>query len=318
MTASNVEPQERAVRYIIISLLRTIGSTFGHFIGGFIIALDPWFQEEQLFNYSGNFTVSIGLSILAILWAVFFVRDRGIEEDQKENEEKMTVNGNSSAWKTLKRVIDLENLSFSLKTVLKKREGNQRQLMWLMIFVVNLSLLPVFGKSAVIYPLVQKLYKWNAVVYSNLMSFSGLVHILCTVIVTPLLFKIFKPNDCQTVMVGIMAGFLADVFIGSILTPYGFYLHAFISSLITLADTGARAYLSKLIPKNEVSSMFAVTMVMEAVLKSISAYMFAFLLKQTISFYPTFVFHFMCILLIIALVILVFVDLNTEYQTKKR
>lgn len=326
VTASNTKDSQRGIRYILIALLRTVGSTLGNFIGSFIIDMTPWLSDRQLQNYAGNFIVSSGLSITAFIWAFVFVKEREREKANspasplasktyRTNLDTKSVSGinlrDSSAWSTFKEIIDLGNFKNTWHILIKQRDGNVRLRMYLMILVVNLSLLPIFGKSAVIFSLAQKLYKWNSVTFSNWASMSGVIHIIATMVVVPIILKVIKPNDCQTAMIGVITGILADVFVGSIITPSGFYLHAVISSLMSISDTGGRAYLSKLLPEEEVSAMFAMTLVIEAVLKSVAAYSFAFILRMTISIYPTFVFHFMALLLIIALVILVFVDLST-------
>lgn len=243
------------------------------------------------------------------------IKDKSIETTPLLKKKKnVNISEESTGiWKTFKQIIDYQNLMDVYSASVKRRPGTTRLRMWLMILIINLTILPAFGRIAVIYPLVQKLYKWDSVMYSNLNTISGVVHIVAIILVIPVIFKLFKTNDCQTSMIGVLSGIIADVFIGSIVTPMGFYLHAVISSLSGVAGTGARAYLSKVLPKEDVSKIFAVTLMTEALLKAIASFLFTFLLQVTISFYATFVFHFMAIILLIALTILVYVDLTTPY-----
>lgn len=216
-------------------------------------------------------------------------------------------------WQTMKELFDLKHIAGIWVTCVKRRPGSLRLRMWLMVIVINLALLPAFGRAAVIFPLVQKLYKWDSVIYSNLNTYAGILHIFAMIFCIPLLFKVVKVNDCETAVIGILMGIVGDVFIGSIVSPWGFYVHAIITSFAVGGSTGCRAYISKVLPKDEVAKVFAVTLLIEAALKAIASFLFAFLLQLTIHTYPTFVFHFMGIILIVALVFTIWADLITPY-----
>lgn len=327
-------PFATILHIVCVIIFSKSGLTTGAFLGGYIIAMTPMFFSAQLQNYAGNFLISASCSAVCFMWTLVFVREKPTTErditasrvidEQSSRNEKMPllkqencgspqVKSNQSFWCIFKDIINYNNVLDVYRVSVKPRPGTTRLRMWLMILTINLSILPAFGRIAVIYPLVQKLYKWDSVMYSNLATLSGVIHIFAIILIIPVMFKVFKTNDCQTAMIGILSGIIADVFIGSIVSPMGFYLHALISSLGGVAGTGARAYLSKLLPNEEVSKIFAVTLMTEALLKAIGSFLFTFLLQVTISFYATFVFHFMAVILVIALTIVVFVDLTTPY-----
>ena len=315
------------------------GLTVGTFLGGYIISMKAFFWSHQLQNYSGNFIVSATCSAVSFLWVLIFIREKpkllvsSIEDEEKKIDEPTQTPSTSketkdcdlerkpllgketprSIWSTFKEIIDYQNVCDVWIAATKKRPGNIRLRMWLIIITINLSLLPVIGRGTVMFSLLQKLYKWDSLIISNLSTLQGMIHIVAIILVIPILFKVIQTNDCQTSMIGVMSGILADVFMGSIVSPWGFYSFALISSLSGVTGTGARSYLSKILPKEDVSKIFAVTLMLEATLKAVGTFMFAALLQLTISSYPTFSFHFMAIMLIVALIILVYVDLNTKY-----
>ena len=210
-------------------------------------------------------------------------------------------------------MLDYRNIRDVFKAITRRRQGSIRLRMWLMIITINLGFLPVFGKETVMFPLLQKLYKWDSVMISNLLSLQGCIQTIAIILIIPVLSKLIKANDCQTSMIGVVSEIIADVCMGSILSPYGFYLQALISSLSGVTGTGARSYLSKILPKEEVSKVFAATLVMQASLRVVGSFLFTYLLQLTMTIYPTFSFHFMVIILIVALIILVYVDINTRY-----
>lgn len=288
-------------------------------MAGVVIALKPVFNNQQLKNCSGCFTASACCSLIVILWGLRVLRDA--PKDQVNTKEQSVeglhqlqpedCNESSKLWTTIKEMFHYKNFAGFWTVCVKKREGSIRLRMWLIILTINLTQLPVSGRSATIFPLVQKLYKWDAVVYSNLNTISGILHIIGMLAIIPILFRYLKVNDCETSILGTLMGIIGDVFIGSIISPWGFYLHAFITSFDSGASTGCRTYLAKLLPKDEVAKAFAITQLMEAGLKSVASFSFAYILKMTIGSYPSFVFHFMGVILITALVVLVYVDLIT-------
>ena len=259
--------------------------------------------------------------MIVIIWGLRVLRDAPRDENKTKEQpveglhqlELEDCNEPNKLWTTIKEMFHYKNFAGFWTVCVKKREGSIRLRMWLVMLTINLTQLPVIGRSATIFPLVQKLYKWDAVVYSNLNTISGVLHIIGMLAIIPILFRYLKVNDCETSMLGTLMGIIGDVFIGSIISPWGFYLHAFITSFDSGASTGCRAYLAKLLPKDEVAKAFAITQLMEAGLKSVASFSFAYLLKITIGSYPTFVFHFMGIILITALIVLVYVDLITPY-----
>ena len=313
----------------------------------------PWINSDQLHNYAGNFIVSIVLTFIAmVLIAMTIPIDKPVVEkspslvthlhsvipvsssDMHANDKESPDNGKRHNQiysddekapliignKPVKNQTSLFGEIFSLqhmigvwKTCTKTREGNLRSKVWLLVLALNLSMIPFFGAGLIMFPIIQKLYNWNAIFYSTLNTWIGILHIIAMVLFIPILFKVLKANDLQIAMIGTILTILGSVFIGTIVSPMGFYLQAFITSFSTGITSGIRSYLSKVLPKNEVAKFFAMIITMEALLKCVSSVIFAYLLDITISTYPTFSFHVMALILIITLVLIVYVDLKTKY-----
>ena len=236
-------------------------------------------------------------------------------EDNEDEENKVQPVG------FLAKLIDLiswRNVRQVWVTSTKVRPGTVRLRMWLVVITINLILLPDFGKNAVIYPMVEKVYEWDSTAYSNLLTLRYLVQIFIVTLALPFLFKFFTVNDMQTAMIGCVSAVIGDVMIGSITKPIGFYLWAIVSSLNGLAGSGCRAYISKLLPKNEVSQIFSLTLAVEAICLCVGTYIFSGLFEKTIHSYPTFVFHFMGFIFTFALGCLVYIDLTTPYDKNSR
>lgn len=212
----------------------------------------------------------------------------------------------------MKVIFDIGHLKDVYTAAVKKRDGNIRLRMWFVVIAINLNLLTFFGAGAVTFSLVQKLYLWDSVVYSNFSSIVGVIHMIALCISIPIV-RLFSLNDMQTALIGCVSHLLGLICLGSITNPVGFWMNAVISSFAGLAGTGCRAYLSKILPKDDVAKIFAVTLVIEAIEKCFGSYIFAVILSFTISCYATFVYHFLAGVLVFALVILVYTDLKTPY-----
>ena len=343
-TAVFVRDDEKGTRFILIPLSMTVASTLGYYLAGVLIGLKPMFNEHQLQNYAGNFTASLVCSLVLLTWSCLSLHSNPKTSQENEvtssqGEISSIVNFASTSYascqesskselvinrvrksrstrfgETLVDMFHYRNLTGLWITCFKKREGTLRLRMWLMVCCINLALIPYFGRMAVVYPLVQKLYKWDSVWYSYVNSIAGLLHIFGMIGIIPLLFKVLKVNDVQTSMVGFLFGIIGDVFLGSLTSSIGFYVHAVISTFSLTGGAGCRSCISKIMPKDEVSQVFAVTLVLEAAMQAISSVIFTVLLKLTIHSYPTFVFHFMGVILLCGLIILVYTDLITPVK----
>ena len=316
--------------------------------------MKPFFNDQQLQNYAGNFAIASLFSFLTFCWAFFFLKvdplgssqenkrkiekivpssstEKCEESSSFENEPKICnhdVNENeieripllstsqdtsTSFMKTLKEIVSLTNISGVYTACMKARPGSLRLRIWFMIIALNLSMLPWFGRGTVLFPLVQKLYKWNAVIFSNWATLAGIMNIIAMLVVMPILFKVLKVNDLETAIISCVFELLGNNFFASIVSPWGYYLDCFITSFSAGITSGIRAYLSKILPKDEVTQIFAATIVIEAVLKCIGTVVFAYILKSTIHWYPTLVFHFNVVLLLISLSLMSIADLKTKY-----
>ena len=64
---------------------------------------------------------------------------------------------------------------------------------------------------------------------------------------------------------------------------------------------------------NEMSKIFALILMIDAVLKLIGSVLFATVFRATINYYPTFAFHVMCTITITVMAMICYVDVKTPY-----
>ena len=343
------DDKERAVRFITIGLAVSIALPAAMFMGGSLLAMDPWFNRHQYHNYGGNFLVSTIFSILTLITTYFVIKKdplikkpdrtgkvKEIKETSFSNHVNTTTtsshqdtqNQNQESKKSrkltfsekLKDLFSFQNFIGVWKTCTRKRDGNLRLRIYLLIIALTLSQIPFHARMIIGFPVVQRLYHWDAVHLAHVSALSGVFHIFAMLAFIPILFKVIDANDCQTSMIAIFLTVIGDIFMGSILNPWGFYLHAIVTSFTNGIGSGIRSYFSKYLPKDEAASFFGFTVILDEMMKGVSGGIFSFILKQTISSYITFSFHFMALILIICLALVAYVDVVTpqDVGTKEK
>ena len=305
------------------------------------------FSSLQLQNYAGNFAVSILLESVAFCWAYFVITNHPRKEEgtvaMKEEgtvsmKEKGTVKmlqlstdttidssvqnlvvppSQESHLDKLKELLSWKHISSLWRTCLKKRPDNMRLTIWLLMLAVNLTFLPSYGRTTVSYPLVQKLFKWDAVQISRVQTITGITQILGMMLFIPVVFKVLRLRDLQTSILGCGISIIGDLLLGFVVNPYVYYTNSFLVSFSQAIPSGMQTYLSKVLPKNEVSQIFGIAVMTQGVCRCFATVLFAYLFRSTIENYPTFVYHFMAILTFVCLAIIVYVEVRRRHVVQK-
>ena len=311
------------------------------YLAGMTIGLTPMFSSLQLQNYAGNFAVSILLESVAFCWAYFVITNHPRKEEgtiTRKEEETVTMKeigtvamlqlstdttiidssvqnlvvppSQESHLEKLKELLSWKHISSLWRTCLKKRPDNMRLTIWLLMLAVNLTFLPSYGRATVSYPLVQKLFKWDAVQISKVQTITGIIQILGMMLFIPVVFKVLRLRDLQTSILGCGISMIGDLLLGFVVNPYVYYTNSFLVSFSQAIPSGMQTYLSAVLPKNEVSQIFGIAIMTQGVCRCFATVLFAYLFKSTIENNPTFVYHFMAILTFICLVIIGYVELK--------
>lgn len=304
---------------------------------------------SQIHNTVLPFAISFALQIISFIWTFIFIREspRPVEEVTDDQGTISTCNSSNVASATneqlndpvssssvidstshdaadqsirangatmqskLGKIFDLSLLKAVFDTAIKRRPEKMRLYMWLMILVLCLVAFPTFGAMNTLYPLTQVIYKWDSAIFTRFITASLVFKPLATLLITPVITKFWKLTDLQICLFGCICLYLGCWSVGTIVHPAGFILNVLLASCSVCSSISARSYLSKKIPRNEITKVYILIQLLESSIPSIGSIVFTAIINYSIQFYPTLCFHFSCGIVMLAILVVVFVDLAT-------
>ena len=177
----------------------------GVFFSGQLINLYPVGGNGQLHNYGLIFFISSCLAFIAFLWAVFMIDQQNdkmlfrehfpeaipIMRQQSLKEEEIEVETNYHKIHPLRLLFNIKNVKEIVMTCIKKRDGYVRAEIWLIIGGMFCSYILSSGPSVFFFQFAEKIYKWDAEVWTKISSFGMIANSMVVIMITPILIKVF-------------------------------------------------------------------------------------------------------------------------------
>ena len=325
--SSAVKSESRAFRFLLFEIFVYTAAAAGILSAAQIMSsIHPLIRSPfETHNYTETFVVSAVCYALLLPWVHFMVKLPPLQ-DQKpllnDNDNQLPVNGtpdprSKTVGTILAKIFTIEHVKDSWKTVLKKRPKKFHQTLWWLLLYLNIIMIPVIGAIHIYYPMTEKLYRWSYVEYSKVATMGTLLKPISTILILPILFKLFKPGNLQISMIGTVSAILGSISMGSIVSSGGFYLGTFFSAFAGIGSVGVRAYMADFIPGQEISRISSILMTIELIQPFLGSLVYSSIFKLTINFYPTCAFHFTCFLLILALMIVCWIDVFWHHVPPK-
>ena len=112
--------ESRTVRTGITNAAYLMGMSSGNALGGFLSST----------SFTGVLAISGTLDAIAFIWILFIIQNDTPRRLNKLDSSHQT----DGAWKKLRRIFHLKNVLEAVKTVLKRRDGNDRLKIFMLIF----------------------------------------------------------------------------------------------------------------------------------------------------------------------------------------
>lgn len=179
--------------------------------------------DYELRNYSINFIISIGASVLGLINALLIneKKDKQLFEkyfpppviefqnDDEDNRPRvfsissiqslppsLMHKGEEENKHIMKQFFDLKNIHEMYKTYSRERPfGIRLQILLLMISMV-MFLLSYSGPSVFLYQYVQKLFNWDSQKYALYYAMSTTINLITTFVFTPIIIRVSEPGVC--------------------------------------------------------------------------------------------------------------------------
>ena len=223
------EPEKRTKRTAIIGGVGFMGYNIGTAVAGPI---------KVKLGYQYNFSLGLLFSLLSVAWCVFFVKESEEKRDlrlakelgqdeecndgkrisefkrqssikaekEKQLAEEEAKGGVKSSCYGLFRI---SSLTEGFRTVLKKREGNERMFVILTITAIVLDSFADQGKWAVAQLYFARVLGWNEIQFGIFSLECGLIGAVGNFLIVPILTRRIKLHDatisiidCITFMIG--------------------------------------------------------------------------------------------------------------------
>lgn len=309
ITAST-EGGDRAVRFLVLEIFTLVGIIGGFLSGGSLLAVENIFSPKTgLRNYNDVLIVGLLSSLICMTWAFIRVRSDVYLPSSSVSDTTSDIVPQSGE-RPVKHWFALQDLRDIKETMFRPRAGNDRSNMWILIGIHASVMLPYVGATYVIFPFCQRVYKWNAPTYGLMMGLAAGVRPIAVAVYTSLIVKPLGLNELQIAMVGLLSFTLGLISMGSILSPTGFYFEAFGASLTGSAVSGIRSFLSLRIPSHEITKVYCIMQITEAVMPFIGSAFMSAVFAATIAHYPTLVLHCCALLLTGSLAVVAHMDLR--------
>ncbi|XP_054156892.1 proton-coupled folate transporter-like [Oppia nitens] len=300
--ASTTPPHMRAIRMTFAEIAMALGTPLGTYLGGIVLNTTPMFSNGQLHNYSGVYAIAGVTYVLALCWTIFMVnekRDIRLWEQRFRNscddndvefetrvENKIKRYDDYRHIHPIKLLVNIKNVKEMWSTCAKPRANLVRIQIWLLFLSVSCYMLSHVGPIIFLFQFTQKVYSWNSQMYSNGSAISSFTIALATIIIAPVLIRVFKLKDTTLSLIGLLSYFAQNLIRGVVLTSNGFYYSILPGCLGSVGGIGIKSHFSKIVTPQEIGKVFSCLATIEAITPLIAAGIFTTLFNATINTNP--------------------------------
>jgi nucleoside permease NupC len=133
--------------------------------------------------------------------------------------------------------------------------------------------------------------------------------IIATLTIIPFIIKVLNLNDIPLAIVGLTSGTMGDIILGTLLSPYGYFIGIPFGTIAGLGLIGKKAYMSKIVAINEIGKIYSFLTLLETIVPAVASILLNYLFEYTINSYPSAVYQIVGALDIITVCTLIWIDL---------
>ena len=119
-------------------------------------------------------------------------------------------------------LFDLDNARQTLHTFFKPRENRARLQIFLLYLILFSQVLTTQGISVVMLQFSEKVYNWDATMYSNFSAISQIISMSLLAIGSVVLIKRSKLDDGTLIVISQLSSFGKNILLGTFLSPFAY------------------------------------------------------------------------------------------------
>ena len=263
-------------------------------------------------GFMPTFLFGMVTALLAMLYSIFFLKDsrvlraKRLQKEQGKVNAKLTSNPLSTVteeqppppYETLEHpnnegpcqvflsFFDIKNLKLGFEAVFKKREGNKRTIIMLIIALFQLSMLSSFGQHAVLYLYFRKQLQWTHREYTLYSTLGGLVGGVSQTTVIPILTSKLKWKDTSIMAFGVCSFIVNMMFSVFARANWVLYTGLLFGTHYWCTASMCRSQLSKIVGAYDVGKLYSTLAFTQALMPLAGMPLFGFMYRATVETYP--------------------------------
>jgi len=235
--------------------------------------------------------------------------DLTVSEEVNPRVETVIIEYKMRWFHMFKDIIDIQNVRDMWNTCTKPRSDKRRAEIWILFISLALITLTNNGSNVVMFQFVQKVFLWDAQIYSIVNSSVLVMTSISVAIIVPILIKVLKVSDLSLSIIGVMSLYIQNIIRGTILNENAFYVSFIFGSLAYVPPISVRSKLSNIVDENEENKVFGLLATFETLTPFLSSIIYSTIFELTLVSYPGLVFQMSCAILFMPLLGFIYIDL---------
>ncbi|XP_042907338.1 proton-coupled folate transporter-like [Parasteatoda tepidariorum] len=262
------DERSRPTRYAIMSCCLIAATVLGNVIGGQLFAS---------YGYVAVLSISPCFYVCALIYAVLALKET-ITPHEKN---RLGI---------LFDFFTFENIKESYRTCVRKRSGNLRLQIWLLIFVDTCSKFVELGNMGIQFAFLKHVFKMGVEDSSNANIIFSVCNALGTILVVPILIEKLRLHEAALGLIGILS-FMSRMVLTSVSdSPTFFYLAMVSGSLFNCSTIAVSSRLSKLVNKEELGKAFSLLWMFSTLAPMLGTAVFLQIYNASLNSFPGLVF----------------------------
>lgn len=210
-----------------------LGITLGMGLGGALASSGLGFPKI--------FGLAALIEIIAFVYLLVFIPN--VRDEKK-------IKGISTAA-MIKDIFNLNHISDAIMSVFKKRSGNDRKKLLLLLMSHSLVMAPMFGEGAVMYLFSIYQFGWDAGTFSAFMTYKMVIGFIGNFVAMGLLTHALKMTDPAVGIIACLSQLVASVMFAFAQSATVMYMAPMVSILSGSIMSVARSQIFKIVPGSE-------------------------------------------------------------------
>jgi len=280
--ADSTSQRSRTSRFGILAVMFELAMPIGKYVGVIIYSK---------YGYLGVFCIALICNSLSILYSFLCLKDihpQNINDQHNEND-------------SIKTLFSTTKIKNQMTVSFKHRENNNRARLFGNLAVILLSLL-TFGGDTYLY--TRKKFGWNYKDYTLYSISSTPILLFGSLVALPIMSYRLGFEDNLIGFIGSCTFMVNNVITGT--APYGWVMYIALVVLIfgSGVTNSTRSALTKIVPSNEIGSIYATLAIFETLLPLITEPFGTLLYNSTLDIFPGTIYLFgACIYLLISCIL---------------